>query len=133
LHNDLIIYFHEHASASIPESRLAVAVPSAGARDDVRQAKLPAGETDIDELIFRELELSRHRLPGRAAKAQPFLLGFCPGCGTTKNCRYGERGKTHPVSESHRSENTIYASNFILSYPKLPEMSIALYRETPDF
>ncbi len=74
MHNDFVIDFHQHAPASVPEGCLAVAVARAGAGEDVRQAQVAAGETNADKLVFWQLELSQHRLPVRAAKAQPFLL-----------------------------------------------------------
>src|SRR5262245_18705560 len=72
LHDDLIVYFHKHAPAFVPERCLAIAVARAGAGDDVRQSQLPAGKTDIDELIFWQMELRHHRLSIRTAKAEPF-------------------------------------------------------------
>jgi hypothetical protein len=75
LHDDFIVDFHQDASAFVPESCFAVAVARARAGDHVWQAQLVASETDIDELILC-LELCHHRLPVRAAKAEPFLLSF---------------------------------------------------------
>jgi hypothetical protein len=40
----------------------------------VRQAQLARGETNVDKLVFWEVELSHHGLPVGTAKAQPFLL-----------------------------------------------------------
>jgi hypothetical protein len=94
LHNDLIVYFDKHAPASIPEGRLAIAVTSAGAGDDMRQAELAAGEADVDELIFWQLELSHYRLPFRTPKAEPFLIGRNVGLGAGQYCREDKGSKT---------------------------------------
>src|SRR5262245_14513937 len=113
LHDDLIVYFHEHASAFVPKGCLAVAVARAGAGDHMRQAQLSAAETDIDELIFRQLELSHHRLPIRASKADPFLLCSNLDLRATQYCRHGERDKTHCPSGFHRLRDTIHAVKLI--------------------
>jgi hypothetical protein len=72
LHNDFVVYFHKHAPPSIPEGCFAVAVAGAGTGDDMGQPQLEAGETEVDELVFWQVELNHHRLAVRATKAQPF-------------------------------------------------------------
>src|SRR5262245_27403720 len=103
----------------MPERCLAIAVASAGAGDDVRQAQIAAGETDVDKLIFWQLKLSHHRLSIRAAKGQPFLLGFGLRCGTTQQCQEHYRGKTLCASDFHRLRDTIHAFKL---HPKLTEI-----------
>ena len=92
LHNDFVVYFHKHAIALVPESRLAVAVASAGAGDHMRQAQIVTREVHRDELILR-LERSHYRLPVRAAKAEPILLRFHFGSGATQYCRQHHSSK----------------------------------------
>src|SRR5262249_35029159 len=132
LHDDFVVDFHQHASASVPEGYLAIAVARAGAGDRVRQPQLAAGEAHIDELIFRQLELSHHRLPVRAAKAQPLLLRVDVGVRAAQYERKDYCGKiTFPNDSRHlddmlypyaqRSENEESISSIVLSHPLLSE------------
>jgi hypothetical protein len=68
---------------------------------NVRQAQLTTGETDVDEFIFWQLELSHHRLPVRAVKAQPFLVCFHFGLRATQYYRQENRGKAHCTGDIH--------------------------------
>src|SRR5262245_17667593 len=117
LHDDFVVDFHQHASASIPKSWLAGAVARAGARDHVRQPRLAAVEAHIDELIFWQLELSHHRLPVRAAKTQPFLACFLDGLSATEHYRQSQCGKTPFADSSHHPKTThAFDSNFSKAY-----------------
>jgi hypothetical protein len=75
------------------------------------QPQLEAGETEVDELVFWQVELSHHRLAVRATKAQPFLLCFHVGLRATQDCRQGYRSKTHFDDSSYRPNNTIPVFN----------------------
>src|SRR4030095_2387676 len=115
LHDDFIVHFHKHAPASVPEGCLAVAVARARARAHVRQVQLAAAETNVDKLVFWQMELSHHRLPIRTTKAQPLPLAFHVGLGTTQDCRQGYRRKRHFPGSSYRPNNTLHGFNSILS------------------
>ena len=77
----------------------------------MRQAKLAAGETDVDELVVWQVKLSHHRLPIGATKTQPLLLAFHVGLRTTQDRRQGYRRKRHFPGSSYRPNNTIPAFN----------------------
>jgi hypothetical protein len=108
LHDDFVVDFHQHASASVPKSCLAIAVARAGAGDHVRQPQLAPGEAHIDELIFWQLELSHYRLPVRAAKAQPFLLCFHVGLRAAQYKRKDYCGKAIFPNDSRHLGDTLY-------------------------
>jgi hypothetical protein len=108
LHHDLIVYLHKHAFASVPKSCLSIAIARAGTGDHVRQVQLAAGETNVDELIFWQLELSHYRLPVRAAKAQPFLLCFHVGLRAAQYKRKDYCGKAIFPNDSRHLGDTLY-------------------------
>ena len=82
----------------------------------MRQAQLAAGETDVDELVFWQVELSHHRLPIGTTKAQPLLLCLPRWLGNSSAlAATATASKTHFADSSYRPNNTIHAFNSKLS------------------